>query len=79
MTDEQKQHYWAMFYCNAYTQIEQPRVLVRDGFSYLDSTPPTKESAAIADAMLEQMKKRWPDNEPDCATPPPNLCVSRWR
>jgi hypothetical protein len=64
MTDEQKQHYWAMFYCNAYTQSEQRQcsvdVTIAD-FVHLAECAPVKVASHVADAMLARMVERWPD------------------
>ena len=64
MTEEQKQHYWAMFYCNAYAQIERTQSATPLGevdIVYLAENSPVKGGAKVADAMLAQMVERWPD------------------
>ncbi len=64
MTEEQKQTYWAMFYCTAYTQIEHTQRTVDVATAdlvYLAENSPVNGGAKRADAMLSRMIERWPD------------------
>ncbi len=75
MTDEQKQHYWAMFYCEAFAQrhrfdfqIALLTTMQGETSDWSTAVQQLKErghpitwAGATADSMLARMVERWPD------------------